>query len=89
MSLNPVCMERVASCASESALQFSLPPKPAETPTGRWRTLSPAAVVWLLGTLFMGIVLFAKLTNHWQTDLPRALYINLVPLAGRITHGGM
>jgi polyferredoxin len=85
------CMECVASCASENALQFALPPKRSDAPAGRWRRriLTPAAVVCILAFLFFGFVLFAKFTNHWQTVLPRAVYMDLVPRANELTHPGM
>jgi polyferredoxin len=85
------CMECVASCVPENALQFALPPKRSETPSGRWRrrTLTPVAVVGILACLFFGMVLFAKATSHWQTNLPRAVYMDLVPRANGLTHPGM
>jgi hypothetical protein len=39
--------------------------------------------------IFFGIVLLARATNHWQTNLPRAVYMDLVPRAGGVTHPGI
>ncbi len=85
------CLVCVAACPAESALQFALPPRKAATSTGRWyrRGLSPVAVTALLAYIFFGVVLWAHATNHWQTHLPREMYMQLVPDANRVSHPGM
>jgi len=57
----------------------------------RWyrRTLGPLTVTAFLVYIFFGIVLLARATNHWQTNLPRAVYMDLVPRAGGVTHPGI
>lgn len=85
------CMACIASCPAEDALQFSLPPRKAATIRARWtrRALGPLAVAGILAYLFLGFVLYARATNHWQTTLPRSVYMHLVPRANQLTHPGM
>ena len=85
------CMVCVAACPAQDALQFSLPPKKAEAPAQRWyrRTVGPLAVTAILAYIFFGLVLVARTTNHWQTNLPHELYMKLVPHANQVTHPGM
>ena len=82
------CMACVAACSAQNALQFALPPW-KETPVGsRWtrRALSPLAVVALLACIFFGVTAYAKLSGHWQTNLPRSTYVDLVPSANSLSH---
>jgi polyferredoxin len=85
------CMACVAACPAQNALQFSLMPRKATEPASRWyrRALSPVAVGAILGYIFFGLILFARATNHWRAELPRAVYMDLVPRANRLTHPGM
>lgn len=85
------CMECVAACSAQNALQFALPPRKASTPAECWRrrVLTPLTVCGVLAYIFFGLVLFARSTNHWQTELPKAVYMQLVPRANQLTHPGM
>jgi len=85
------CMVCVAACPAQDALQFSLPPRRAAAPAQRWfsRALGPLAVTGILAYIFFGLILFARATNHWQTNIPRAVYMSLVPYANEVTHPGM
>jgi polyferredoxin len=85
------CMVCVAVCPAESALQFSLPPKRGAAPAQRWlhRALEPLAVAGILAYLFFALILFARATNHWQTNIPHAVYMNLVPNANEADHPGL
>jgi polyferredoxin len=85
------CMACVAVCATQDALQFSLPPRKSQLPAERWRrrALSPLAVAGAMACIFFGLVLYAKATGHWQTDLPREMYLELVPHANEAAHPGM
>lgn len=85
------CMACVSACPAESALQFSLAPRKAATPADRWRgrALSPMAVTYVLASIFLGLVLLAKASGHWQTHLPREVYMNLVSHASEASHPGM
>jgi polyferredoxin len=96
------CMECVAACPAENALQFSLAPRntaqtPAQVPAqvavlspvaARWqgRALKPWAVATALAFIFLGLVGAARITGHWQTNLSRELYMQLVPNAQHFEH---
>ena len=84
------CMECVAVCPAQDALQFSLPPRRAAAPAQRWfrRTVGPLALACILAYIFFGMVLYARATNHWQTNIPRAIYMNLVPHVNEVSHPG-
>ena len=84
-------MACVAACQAQDALQFSLVPRKAPTSAERWRTraIPPAALVAILACIFFGLVLVAKATGHWQTNLPREMYIDLVSHANDAAHPGM
>ncbi len=85
------CMACVAACPAQDALQFALAPRRAQVSAQRWirRAVGPAAVTAILAYIFFGLVLFARATSHWQTDIPRAVYSDLVPRANQLTHPGM
>lgn len=85
------CMACVAACSTENALQFSLPPRRAATTAERWRgrAVSSLAVAGILACIFFGMVFYARATGHWQTNLPRAVYLELVPHANEAAHPGM
>lgn len=84
------CMACVAVCSAQDALQFSLPPN-SSAPSNRWhrRALSPRVVVGIMACIFFGLILYARATGHWNTDLPRAVYLELVPHANEASHPGM
>jgi polyferredoxin len=85
------CMACVSVCPAQDALQLALPARKAATAAERWRrrSVSPVAVCAVLAYLFFGVVLFARATNHWQTNIPAEVYIHLVPRANQLTHPGM
>ncbi|MGA7244346.1 MAG: 4Fe-4S binding protein [Terracidiphilus sp.] len=85
------CMECVAACSAQNALQFALLPRRADAPVERWRrrVVTPLAVCGVLVYIFFGLVLLARATNHWQTILPQSVYMQLVPRANQLTHPGM
>ncbi len=85
------CMACVAACPAQDALQFALPPRKAAAPAQRWfrRAVGPLAATGILACIFFGFVFYAKATGHWQTDLPRAMYMELVPHANEAAHPGM
>lgn len=80
------CLECVAICPAEGALAMSLPKvlSPREYPHHRrvpnW--------VFALGivTLFLGIVGYAKITGHWQSNISAVTYQKLVPRANEALH---
>ncbi len=85
------CMACVAACPAQDALQFALPPRKGISSAARWytRTIGPAAVAAVLAYIFFGVVLWARATNHWQTYIPRSVYMQLVPHANELSHPGM
>ncbi|MGA9957395.1 MAG: 4Fe-4S binding protein [Acidobacteriaceae bacterium] len=85
------CMECIAVCPAENTLQFALPPHRATEISDRRRNLvlTPMAVTLVLACVFFGFVGFAKATGHWNTNLPRSLYMELVPNANHLAHPGM
>jgi len=84
-------MACIAACPAQDALQFALPPRRAASCGERWyrRAAGPLAVAVMLACIFLGFVLYAKATGHWQTNLPRAIYLDLVPHTNGVTHPGM
>jgi len=84
------CMACVAACPAENALQFSLPPWRNMARADRWtrRAASPVVVVCLLAAIVGGVIGYARITGHWQTNLPRAVYLDLVPSANHLSHPG-
>ena len=112
------CLECVAVCPAENALQFSLMPKrqvargqgdkgtslqvdwgtgwniPATVVStqadiaSRWkgRALKPWTVAAMLALIFFGLVGAARITGHWQTNLSREIYMELVPNAQNFEH---
>ena len=85
------CMACVGACSTQDALQFSLVPRRAPLAAQRWqrRELGPIAVAAVLGSIFFGLVIYARATNHWQTNLPRSVYQELVPRTNNLAHPGM
>jgi polyferredoxin len=90
------CMECIAACPAENALQFSLVPKTApatamttqDAVAARWkgRALNPWTVAAVIAFLFFGLVGAARMTGHWQTNLSREIYMELVPNAQNFEH---
>ena len=79
------CLECVAVCPAEGALQISLPqmivdrvPKAGAMPT--WAFAAGVAA------LFLGIVGFAKTEGYWNSDIPQAVYRQIVPHANEASH---
>ncbi len=85
------CMACVAACPAQDALQFALVPRRSPFPAERWirRALGPVAVTAILAYIFFGLVLFARATSHWQTNIPHAVYSDLVPRVNQLSHPGM
>jgi polyferredoxin len=85
------CMICISACPAENALQFALPPRQTTVPAQRWyrRTLGPLTVTAALAYIFLGLVLWAHITNHWNTDVPREVYMHLVPKANSVSHPGI
>ncbi|MDR3763355.1 MAG: 4Fe-4S binding protein [Acidobacteriota bacterium] len=84
------CMECVASCGTQNALQLSLPPQKAATAAERWRqrVVSPVAAAILLVVIFLGGVGAARLTHHWQTVVDDQVYREMIPQLDTLSHPG-
>jgi polyferredoxin len=85
------CMECVAVCPAENALQLALPTIGSRAPEGsaarwRFRTLKPQMVAAVLALVFFGLIGAARVTGHWQTNISRDIYMQLVPNADNIDH---
>ena len=83
------CMECIAVCPAQDALQLALPPKRQPVPiTARWRkrTLRPETIAAVLALVFLGLVGVARATGHWQTNVSNEIYMQLVPNAENIDH---
>jgi hypothetical protein len=46
-------------------------------------------MTFVLAYIFFGIVLYARVTDHWRSDLPREVYQQLVPRVSELSHPGM
>lgn len=71
------CMECVAVCPADGALQLGLPRK---------RKLPAWALALGLACVFLGIAGYARLAGHWRTDLPDRVYFELIPHAREFSH---
>jgi polyferredoxin len=71
------CLSCVAACPVESALYMSL--------AGR-RKVPVWAMAGAVAVLFLGCVVIARRTGHWQTALPQKKYMELVPRANEFEH---
>ncbi len=76
------CLECVAICPAKGALQMS--PVPLRQPQ---RHVMPAwAMAAGIAVLFFGVVGFAKSAGYWNTEVPRSIYLELVPHADEASH---
>ena len=84
------CMACIAACSAQDALQLALPARKRADREQRWyrRALSPLAVAAVVAYIFFGVVLIARATGHWQTNLPREVYQELVPNTDQLSHAG-
>ncbi len=84
------CMSCIAACPAEGSLQFSLAPagKAGATQHRLGRPVTPLALAAIIAFIFLGTVLVARATNHWQTRIPNSVYLQLVPNADSATHPG-
>jgi len=74
------CMSCVAVCPAAGALDLTIGLRRARAPVPAW------AVAAALVTLLCGIVIFARLSGHWHTSLPDAVYFDLIPHASEFAH---
>ncbi len=72
------CLECVAVCPAEGALDMATVVR--RKPIPAW------AIAAGVAALFFGVVLAARLTGHWGTDIPDAAYRELIPLSRQLSH---
>lgn len=78
------CLECVAVCPAKDTLSLALPKIGSQpVPARRIPVWAMAAGIVLL---FFGIAGFAKTAGHWNSDIPRAVYQQLVPNADQASH---
>lgn len=80
------CMECVAVCPAQGALDMTLlvpGAKPSRRRVPAWAMAAGIAAI------FLGLVGWAQLTGHWTTDIPRDIYMELIPQAQYLSHPGM
>jgi polyferredoxin len=75
------CMECLAVCPAKDALQMTAAPK--RRPVPAWAVAAGMAV------LFFGVAGWARATGHWDSHIPRQVYLELVPHAQELHHPGM
>ena len=77
------CLECVAVCPAEGALYsaFRVP-----LLMQRNRRVSAGAFAVGVAIVFLGITGWAKATGHWRSNVPYAIYQQLVPTASKTSH---
>jgi len=71
------CLECVAVCPAEGALQLSL---------GRKYRLSPWVLAAGLAVVFFGIIGYAKWNRTWGSNIPDSVYEQLIPQLDELSH---
>lgn len=71
------CMECVNVCPAEGALDMKALARKRVQP---WMVAAGIAVI------FFGLVGYAKLTGHWESDIPNAVYERTIPHAHEYAH---
>jgi polyferredoxin len=71
------CLECVAVCPAEGALQMSVGRK---TPIPAW------AISLGIAAIFLGVVGYAKMSGYWDTKVPESVYFRLIPQAQELGH---
>lgn len=72
-----MCLSCVAVCPARGALSAGLTRK---------RAVQPWAIAAAIAAIFLGLVITAKVTGHWNTNLPDSVYQELVPQSGELSH---
>ncbi len=73
------CLECVSVCPVRGALDLTVPSR---------RRLPGWAVAVGVAVLFFAAVGYARLSGHWQTDIPAERYFDLIPNASQFGHPG-
>lgn len=77
------CMECVASCPVEDALGMQVIGVPASRAT---RFFHPEWMAAGVMAIFLGCVIAAKLTGHWDSAIPDHVYQQLIPMVDEFGH---
>lgn len=72
------CLHCVASCPAKGALAMSFAPARRRVPA--WALASAMFLI------FFGFYAGARITGHWQTEVPKRVYLQLVPHANEFAH---
>ncbi len=75
------CLECVAVCPAKDTLAMSLP-----AGLRKRRAIPAWSMAAGIAILFFGLVGYAKFTGHWNTELPKQVYLQLVPNASEQQH---
>ena len=76
------CLECVAVCPAKDALDVQI----GAPVLGRTRRIPAWTVAAGVAIVFVGLVGYAKLSDHWDTRLPDRVYFQLVPAANEQQH---
>lgn len=71
------CMECVNICPAEGALDMKAFAR---------KRVQPWMIAAAAGVVFFGLVGYAKVSGHWHSDIPNAVYERLVPNAAEYAH---
>ena len=71
------CLECVAVCPAEGALRLS---------AGRSRAIPTWVVATAIAAIFLGVVGYAQITGRWHSNVPDAVYRELIPAADSYAH---
>ena len=75
------CLECVAVCPAKDTLVIAAPYRL------KIRRLVPAwGIAVGITIIFLGLVAYGKLSGHWNTSLPKQVYLQLVPSASELQH---
>lgn len=75
------CLECVAVCPAKDTLMM----------TGRFglkrrRAIPAWSVAAGIAVVFFGLVGYAKFSGRWETDIPKQVYLRIVPVAAEQQH---
>jgi polyferredoxin len=75
------CLECVAVCPAKDTLAMTFP-----AGLRKRRSIPAWSMAAGIAIIFFGLVGYAKVSNHWNTDLPKRVYLQLVPSATERQH---
>lgn len=75
------CLECVAVCPAKETLIMSVP-----LGVGKARAIPAWSMAAGIAILFLGVVGYAKVTGQWNANLPKQVYLELVPNASAQEH---